>query len=364
MEKLLILTNSITQYRVPVFNRLAELYDLTVAYYSGCSNNKESEFQTLKLHSKSMYGFTFIIEDLNTIACNFSYVIVTGELRNISYMKLGFCKRKYTLTYWGGDVSFSYTKHYDEDRKLDKIRFYLMNRADSILFYTSYPIHRYVRDGKIDKKKLFVANNTVYISERINISKEKKYFLFVGTLYKEKGVFDLLLAYQKAVKLNNNLPKLLIIGDGEGRANIEKWINDNYLTDNIQLKGAIYNPDTLKEYFRYALACVSPRQAGLSVLTSLGYGVPFITSKNAITGGEIFNLIDGYNGYLYDSSIEELKDILIKLYEDKELLYKLCCNAQEYYYKNATLEIMVSGFVDSINFAKEHLNVKVTPNQY
>lgn len=363
MERLLILTNSITQYRIPVFNRLSELYDLTVAYYNGCSN-KGSKFQTLRLHSKSICGFTIIVENLDKISCDFNHVIVTGELRNISFMRLGFYKRNYTLIYWGGDVSFSYTKHYDEDRKFDKIRFYLMNRADSILFYTSYPIHRYVEDGKIDRNKLFVANNTVYISERINISKEKKYFLFVGTLYKEKGVFDLLLAYQKAIILNKNLPKLFIIGDGEGREDIEEWIDNNYLSDNIQLKGAIYDSDILKEYFRYAIACVSPRQAGLSVLTSLGYGVPFVTSKNAITGGEIFNLIDGYNGYLYDSSIEQLKDILIKLYEDKGSLYKLCCNAQDFYYKNATLDIMVSGFVDSINFAKKCLNAKVASNQH
>jgi len=355
MKRLLRLTNCILEYRLPIYNELGKIYELTVAHYGSPVSSNLTNFKQIILHPRKIGPFTFFKENIYNLAKQYDAVLVMGDLHVVPYIRLGLLwNRKFSLTFWGGDVSFSYTKHYDEDRRFDKIRFYLMNKADSLVFYCSYPVNRYIKDGGVNPEKLFVANNTVYIPEKTVIPKEKKYFLFVGTLYKAKKIFDLLNAYLNASLINIEIQPLVIVGDGDETYNIQNWINDHKLNDKIILKGAIFNNDTLKSIFQDAIACISPGQAGLTVLSSMAYGVPFVTSHNAYTGGEIFNITNGVNGFLYDGSIETLTSILLKLSKDIKEVAQLGRNAQEYYYEHATLSIMVKGLIDSIEYAILH----------
>lgn len=357
MEKLLLLTNDIPEYRIPVYNELSKTYKLTVAHYGKLLLSNDVAFEQIILNKKQIGSFVFFKENIYKIAKKFDAVLANGDLHIIPFLLLGFrLRRKFSLTFWGGDVSFSYDKHYDEDRRLDKIRFFLMNKADSLVFYCSYPINRYVIDGGVDRNKLFVAHNTVYISNKVEISARKKYFLFVGTLYKAKKIYDLLEAYLIAYNKNVNLQPLLIVGSGDELDNIRIWIKENKLDEKIFLKGAVYDPESLQSIFMEAICCISPGQAGLSVLTSMAYGVPYITSKNAITGGEIFNITNNVNGILYDGLIETLSIIISELSTNDEEVQRLSRNAQDHYYDNATLNHMVMGLRKSIDYGINIIN--------
>lgn len=352
MKKLLILTNTVPEYRVPIYNMLAQIFDLTVAHFENSSSSCSISFKKHKLTKKKIGPFIFVSENIHRIAKGFDAVIAMGDLHVFSYMFLGFkFRRSYSLTYWGGDVSFSYKKGYDVDRRFDMVRFYLMNKADSIIFYSKYPVHRYINDGGINPEKLFVSNNTVHIAERINIPVSKKYFLFVGTLYKEKKIFELLESYYKATNLLNDIHPLIIVGDGSEKETIEVWIKEHELSEKIILKGAIYDEILLRNIFQDAIACISPGQAGLSVLSSMAYGVPFITTKNAITGGEIFNISHDQNGLLYENGENELTQIILTLAKNEAKVAELSINAQEYYYQNATSEMMVENLKLSVEYA-------------
>lgn len=349
MKKLLILTNEIPQYRIEVYNKLSKLYNLTVAHYN--KKNYNLIFNTIRLSPIYIGPFTFFKESIWKLSQNFDSLLVMGKLQVIPYNTLVFnFKRKFSLTYWGMDVSASYEKGYDIDRKYDFIRFYLMKKADSLVFYSEYPVKRYINDGNFDRKTLFVANNTVYIDKKKIISKNKKNFLFIGTLYPGKKIFNLLKSYKVANLEDNNLRHLNIVGDGPEKTKIIKWINEHNLSNKIHVLGAIYDKDKLSNIFSDSIACISPGQAGLSVLNSIGHGVPFITSKNAITAGEIFNVINNKNGYLYDGSIKELKKIIIRLSQDEKLVNKLSINAQNYYYKHASFKNMVMNLDKSIKY--------------
>lgn len=86
--------------------------------------------------------------------------------------------------------------------------------------------------------KVFVAPNTTLVKNDIE-NKTAKDFLFVGTLYKGKGLEVLLDSYKKAIdNFNHQIPKLRIVGEGEMRPFIEDFIRKNKLENNISLEGA------------------------------------------------------------------------------------------------------------------------------
>ena len=159
----------------------------------------------------------------------------------------------------------------------------------------------------------------------------------------------LLESYWAAYQKHSGIPNLILIGEGTERDSIQHWISEHGLNDKIQLTGGIYNDEELVSYFEKAIMCISPDQAGLSVLKSMGYGVPYVTHKDAITGGEIFNIRNGINGILLND-FRELETIILESCSDTNKFIQMGCNAEKYYYEDRTIEMMVDGFMQSINY--------------
>ena len=243
-------------------------------------------------------------------------------------------------------VSASYNKGYDEEKGCDKIRKFFYSKADALAFYTEYPIKKYSAMG-IPEEKMFEAPNTVAVSpikDRVN----KNSIIFMGTLYKEKGIQLLLDAY-KNLKNEYSLPTLNIVGGGPDFNDIKQWIESNNMQDLIQLKGAIYNIDEKAKYFAEALACISPKQAGLTVLESMGYGVPFITTKDAITGGELFNVHNNIDGIIMNDE-NELESIIKDISLNQEKYISMGLLAQKFYNENRTPQHMADGLWYAIQY--------------
>jgi glycosyltransferase involved in cell wall biosynthesis len=266
-------------------------------------------------------------------------------------MRICLFRRKYSLTYWGIGVSASYQKKFDTDNKWDRFRFLTGKRAESVVFYSDYPISKFVKAG-FSREKLFVANNTTNVSGGLNLNTKKDDFLFIGTLYKQKG-FDILLnAYTSITEVPcEELPILHIIGEGPERQFIEQWIKDNNMRDKIILHGAIYDVEILKSLYEKSIACISPNQAGLSVLTSMGYATAFVTEKDAVTGGEIFNIKNMENGIIYEGGADVLKEKLVWIINNKQKTIEMGKKAKGFYDNCRTPGMMAQGLIDAVNYA-------------
>lgn len=347
MKKVLILSQGPARhYRTAVYNKLAEKYDVTVVYSEG----EEPHGAKFAYEYIPTFKFHYYIHKKNLLkmANKFDVVICMFDFSHLYYRLLSHLPHKCKLIYWGIGVSAGYNTRYDENQKYLKRIMNRIKRADAMLFYTDYPVKKYSSLGA-KKEKLFVADNTVEVIDNRGEKQINDSILFIGSLYKQKRIDVLLKAYENAYKKNKDLLKLVLIGDGEERSNIENWIRDNSLSEKVEIIGGIYDEKLLVPYFNRAAICVSPDQAGLSVLKSMGYGVPFVTHRNAITGGEIFNIHNGIDGVLMDN-FDELETIISDASQNTEKYTEMGIKAREYYYKYRTVDHMVQGFCDAIDY--------------
>lgn len=350
-KKVLIIYNRVWSYRVKIFDIINQHYDLTVAYSDKSFTGKKFGFKTIYAPVVNVGPVSFHKTNLRKLALNYDVVIAISNARWISLMLLSLRKRKFKFILWGIGVSASYENKLDSKTTWDRVRFFFARKSDAVLFYSSYPIEKYVRNG-IEREKLFVANNTVGIDEQFNLAETentKSGFLFIGTLYAQKGIDILLNAYIKLSK-TTDLPVLHIIGAGPMETTLRSLIDTNHLQEKVILHGAIYDQKVLVNFFSKSLVCISPKQAGLSVLMSMGYGVPFLTSKDAITGGEIFNIEHLENGLIYDGTEEDLQKSIIWVINNREKMLAMGREAKKHYDGQRKPSDMADAIMDSIEY--------------
>lgn len=348
--KVLVLSNLILHYRVPILNILSSYCDLTVAYnYGKEPEESERKFKLLKLNPFKIWKFTFQKENLQKLCKKYDVVISLGEFAYLKYTFLSLLKnRNFKLLYWGIGAPASYTRPYGQASKTYlALTNFSGKKADGYIAYSEEGKKFLINQG-FDTNKVFIANNTVEVT-KITLNRDKKNILFIGSLYRQKGIDKLLEAYKKTYEKHPNLPILEIIGDGELKQEIENWIKTNNLSNKVILHGAIYASEKKQAIFNNALACISPNQAGLAVLESMGYGVPYITYENAITGGEIFNIKNEYNGLLLNRN-ESLDKIIEDIHLNPSKFLKMGENAYSYYWGNRKPEDMAKGFKDAIEY--------------
>lgn len=345
-KKVLIIQVTVPHYRIPIFNELAKNVDLTVVYDNG-SVPEDVNFATEKLEVINIKNKLWIHKkNMVRMAKKYDVVISMLDPSYLTTRLLCKIRGKTKLILWGIGVAASYGVRFDSLPETALTFMKMINQADAALFYSPYPVDKYAKMG-VSANKLFVANNTVQV---LPIEDRKRSsILFVGSLYRAKKIFELLESYKKAHAMCSTLPRLVIIGDGEDAGPVKKWVEDNHYEQQILLPGAIYDEKTLSEYFAEAIVCISPDQAGLSVLKSFGYGVPFVTHKDAITGGERLNIKDGVNGVLFNS-FDEITEVIKECAEHPDSYVEMGKNAKKHYDENRTVSHMISGFIDAINF--------------
>lgn len=348
MSKVLIIQNTISHYRVPVYNLIARIHDVTVMYSYG-KDPIGAEFNTICIETHKVWRFIKHNKSIHKICKSFDVVILMMTPKWISLSSLLLIpNRKYKIISWGIGVPASYSVHFDDPRKISIGIDFMVKRSDAVVFYSDYPVKKYLNAG-VSKEKMFVAHNTVKVIENTPTFVDKNIFLFIGSLYKAKGVQNLLDEYMKAYCANRFLPKLIIVGEGDEYEEIKTWIDEKLMNDNICLTGAIYDEGKLLELFKKAIICISPNQAGLSVQKSMGYAVPFVTRKDAFTGGEIFDINPGVNGVLLSNELQ-LSDVLIDAANNIKKYYEMGLKAKEFYDNNRTIEIMAQGVLDAISY--------------
>ena len=137
---------------------------------------------------------------------------------------------------------------------------------------------------------------------------DKKYFLNIGRLTKQKNQILLIKAFSEILVNNSNLI-LLIVGEGEERTNLEKYIKSKNLNNNIFLIGHVEN---VYPYIKKSLAVISSSkwEDPGAVMIEASFCNKNVISSNCPNGPEEF-LSYGKSGYLFKNNNQ--KDLVDKM---------------------------------------------------
>ena len=345
--KVLLITQYVPHYRIPIYNMINDRVDLTVLHSQPEIN--QCNFKTVYTHTGSLGSFLYFKINLNKFCKNFSAVIIESNIRFFDrYLLLLNPFKNYKTLLWGIGLAASYTKRLGDRDIFQFFRLYLQKKSNASIIYSSFPVDTYIKSG-VDRESIFIANNTVIFDAFKKPDLDKNILLFIGTLYKQKKLEKLIYAYKEAYSKCKITYPLIIIGDGEEFDSLNRLVNKLEMSDKISFLGNIEDQEILSTYFSKSLATISPGQAGLGVLTSMANSVPFITQKGAITGGEIFN-INSTNGVVYNS-YHDLVDLICDIANNRDKYIKMGENARKYYLNSRSPEQMIGAILDAVNYS-------------
>jgi len=154
-------------------------------------------------------------------------------------------------------------------------------------------------------------------------------FLYVGQLISRKGVKYLLEACKLLRQMSDRPFTLLLVGDGEQRPDLERFVQEHGLSDRVKFIGQVEYAK-LGYYFKNSDIFVCPTLEdiwGMVVLEAMAFGKPVLCSKGA---GAVEMMIEGKNGYIFDPyQPEELAKIMLKLIEDPDSMVLMGKQSQE-----------------------------------
>lgn len=191
--------------------------------------------------------------------------------------------------------------------------------------------------------------NSVFNKVEHNCWSHSLNILFIGGLNARKRL-DILIESIYICHLQGIKFSLKIIGEGSAKKELVRLIDKYNLSEYIEFFGNIDCFQTKEEIIRGTFISVSPGQAGLSILESFSYGIPFLTYKRAISGGEIRNIVDGYNGFLTHKACPiEFANRLIYLHQNRKLVEAASNNSFVYYNRFANGQLMSDRFLSIIS---------------
>ncbi len=230
---------------------------------------------------------------------------------------------------------------------LSFLRGEFLHRFDAMLAYSQRGAEQYAACG-IPVEKIFVAHNAVVPAPNHSMPLRAEQFspqpvvLFVGRLQPRKRIPSLLRA---CASLPTPLqPRLVIIGDGPDRKNLEAIAASTYPA--AEFLGALHGA-ALAPHFAAADLFVLPGTGGLAVQEAMSYGLPIIVAQGDGTQDDLVRANNGWQIAPDDDAA--LTDTLREALSDVARLR--CMGAESYRIvaEEINLEKMVGSFVNSLN---------------
>lgn len=374
--KIIILQRILPHYRAGIFRKLCERFPgMSVFYGQPFKNeslkNADNLSENFFINCRNTYfdkkGKLFISKiflKINELRPEIIISVFNAGNLNIYILFLLRKFLKFRIILW----SFGYdpVRGFEPDKNYtDKIRLYLSQKADAVIFYWENGKEEVSKYSKITGH-YFVAPNTLDTDKQTELKrkfeitgkekikselgvKEKFHFVYVGRLLEDKQIDFLFKAFSHLEKNTDNI-RLTIIGDGPEKSKLEN-LSRKLNLKNIFFTGEITDEELTGKWIFISDAFVMPGRLGLSVVHTFCFGTPVISQKKEkhFHGEGIGYIKDGVNGFLTeDGNISELAERMKRIISDPDLSDRLRRNAFHSSQNECSVENMINGFEKAI----------------
>jgi glycosyltransferase involved in cell wall biosynthesis len=356
IPKLVIVTEIIAPYRIPVFNALAlrpEL-DLHVVFLS---ENDLSMRQWRVYTDEIKFPYDVLpswrrrIGKYNVLI-NRGVVSILNKLRPDALMCGGYnYLTSWEAAYWArfhrvplllwSESTASDKRHGHRLVESLKAQFLRLCRSFVVPGRSSL---KYLEDFGISDQRIFTAPNAVDVGlfskpandarrndfeVRARRSLPSRYFLYVGRLVKAKGVFELLETYAQLDTEIRNKVALVFVGDGVDRPALMERASRIAL-GTVQFPGFVHR-EGLSDFYALADALILPTHSdpwGLVVNEAMACSLPVVVTNVAGCVADLMQ--DGWNGFIvapHDQS--QLATAMTRLASDSALRIKMGSRSRE-----------------------------------
>jgi glycosyltransferase involved in cell wall biosynthesis len=201
-------------------------------------------------------------------------------------------------------------------RRSDALRAVMRRSASTLVVYTETEARQVAQDSP--KVKVVAAPNALYRRSEIGPTETVEPptdVVYVGRLTPSKHVDLLVDAFVSAEAELPEDTRLVIVGDGPLRETLEVRARASSRPTRILFAGHVSSVDDVRAIYANAVVSVSPGPVGLSLIQSLGFGVPMILARDADHGPESEAAADGENVVMFsptarDALARALVDVL------------------------------------------------------
>jgi glycosyltransferase involved in cell wall biosynthesis len=345
-RRIVILTEIIAPYRIPVFNALAQ-HDGVELHVIFLAENDPTErewlvykdeicfsYQVLPSWRRRLGRHNFLLNRGAETALRRArpdFVVCGGYNYVASWQSMAWARRnRVPFGLWAESTTRDFRSRHTLIEFL-KTRFLRSCNAFVVPGKSSV---EYLRHYGVPPEMIFTAPNAVdtqFFAQRAAVIREDtvshrealqlppRFFLFAGRLVQEKGVFDLIRAYGALAPELRKEIGLVFVGEGPARSQLLQRAA-KVSPGSIQLKGFAQR-ELLPAYYALADAFVFPTHTdpwGLVVNEAMSCGLPVISSGAA---GCVADLIEsGCNGRVFSTGdVGQLTSAMDELARDAEL---------------------------------------------
>lgn len=312
-----------------------EIYLLTLFYYPGRQNFYDQLPKHVNIYKLDFHGYF----SLNNYYRLFKIISKISPDIVISSMFSANAVFRIFKIFFGYKIISREHNTYTDRTIFHRLMERLLSPLSNAIVAVSIDVANfYSKQNWVDRRKIIIINNGIdlhkiggvinpsndlaELRKEFNLS-SSKIILNVARLKKQKDHKSLINTFHDFKNINNKY-KLIIIGDGQERENLELLIKDKKLSNNVILTG--FRKDVFLFYKLADFFVLSSLIEGFPnvLLEALAFGLPVVTTK--VPGANEI-IINNKNGFIVSNNQELLDKIVFfsKLDERAMSIYRKNC---------------------------------------